>query len=71
MHRKIFIHRMRRNAEHFAFAGAATDFLISAVGAHAPAVALLGKAAFAAGALAIYLLHYEEHLPEPARAVVR
>ena len=56
----LCVRRMRKACEHLCFSGAAVDLIFFTFGFHVFWVDWLGKFAFAAGALGVYLLHAEE-----------
>lgn len=56
----IYIREARKGCEHFCFIGASIDLLCYVVHYEAFIAVAVGKAAFAIGALGVYLLHAEE-----------
>lgn len=57
---RIHTRTARKGAEHFCFIGATVDLCGFLLHTEAALIVFLGKAAFVAGAVAVYLLHAEE-----------
>lgn len=59
---KVYLRPARKGCEHFCFVGAAIDAGCALFHVELFAVVLIGKLAFAVGALGVYLLHAEERV---------
>lgn len=59
---KVYLRPARKGCEHFCFIGAAADAFCYLIHYEAFGVVLLGKLAFAIGALGVYLIHAEERV---------
>lgn len=63
---RYHVKTLRRSCEHFCFLGATVDVFAAAIHFEVFAVILIGKAAFAIGAVGVYLMHYEEAIKSGA-----
>lgn len=61
---KLCVTTWRKSCEHFMFVGAMGDMMDFVFHYEAWALLLAGKVAFVVGGLGVYLMHYEEVIPE-------
>jgi hypothetical protein len=63
----LYVREARKSCEHFCFIGATVDAVCYLVHYEAFIAVAIGKLAFAAGAIGVYLLHAEERYEHSAK----